>query len=175
MLRTGRAWKFGVGMALAAGAWACEAGMDNESPTIDTAIPEEATPSSTDTTAERTDAEITVADIVGEPETYYGRRVTLEADVDDVIGPRAFALDEDAPLAGGIDNDLVVLAREPLPTGALDDEWVDQRVRVTGTVARLDVVEIERELDWDLNPEIETELEDRRAVLIAESVSRVGQ
>lgn len=152
MIGIRRASKFGLAIALAATAWACDASTERDESTA-----------------------ISVADIVAEPETYVGRQVTIEADVDDVMGPHAFALDEDAPLAGGVDNDLLVLAREPLPTGAMDDQWVDERVRVTGTVARMDVVEIEREIDWDLNPEIEAEFEDRRAVLIAESVSRVSQ
>jgi len=121
------------------------------------------------------DADITVADIVGEPESYFGRQVTIEADVDEVMGPHAFSVDEDAPLAGGIDNDLLVLSKEAAGLQDLDDNWVDNRVRVTGTVGRVDATEIEREIDWDLNPEVEAEFEGQRAVLIAESVERVSQ
>ena len=43
-------------------------------------------------------------------------------------------------------------------------------MRVTGKVHEVSVVEVEREIGWDLDPEIEAELEDRDAVLIAESV-----
>ncbi|MGE4056462.1 MAG: hypothetical protein AB7F99_16865 [Vicinamibacterales bacterium] len=125
--------------------------------------------------ADANDSDITVADIVGEPETYYGRQVTIEADVDQVMGPSAFSVDEDAPLAGGIDNDLLVLSKEAASLQGLDDKWTDSRVRVTGTVGRVDTVEIEREIDWDLNPEVEAEFEGQQAVLIADSVERLAE
>ncbi len=125
--------------------------------------------------ADANDSDITVADIVGEPESYYGRQVTIEADVDEIMGPHAFSVDEDAPLAGGIDNDLLVLSKQAASLQGLDDKWVDNRVRVTGRVGRVDSVEIEREIDWDLNPEVEAEFEGERAVLIADSVERVSQ
>jgi hypothetical protein len=46
-------------------------------------------------------------------------------------------------------------------------------VRVTGTVGKMSVVEIEREIGWDLRPELEVEVEKARAVMIASSVQRV--
>lgn len=114
-----------------------------------------------------------VADLVSNPDRYAGRTVTVEADVEEVFGPMAFALDEDSPLAGGIDNDLLVLSREASKLEAIDDQWMDNKVRVTGTVGTMAVVEVEREVGWDLDPQLEAELEERTAVLIADSVTRI--
>jgi hypothetical protein len=117
--------------------------------------------------------EMRVADIVAAPDEYFGRTVTVTADVEEVFGPMAFALDEDAPFTGGIDNDLLVLSRQAGDLEAIDDQWLNNKVRVTGTVGRMTVTEVERELGWDLDPELEIELERAGAVLIASSVNRV--
>lgn len=119
------------------------------------------------------DGTIRVADIVANPAEYFGRTVTIEADVEEVFGPRAFALDEDAPFAGGIDRDLLVLSSEAGRLSDIDDQWLNNKVRVTGTVGRLSVIEVEREVGWDLDPELEVELEGAGAVLIASSVNLV--
>lgn len=119
--------------------------------------------------------EMRVADIVAAPDDYFGRTVTVTADVEEVLGPMAFTLDEDAPFAGGVDNDLLVLSREAGNLERIDDQWLNNKVRVTGTVGRRSIIEIERELGWDLDPELEIELERADAVLLASSVDRVDQ
>lgn len=116
-----------------------------------------------------------VADIVADPSKYMGQTVTIEADVDRVFGPKAFAVDEDAPLAGGIDRDLLVVGRNNANLQEMNDEWLNDKVRVTGTVGAVSVIEVEREVGWDLDPQIEAELEGAGAILLAESVSRVQQ
>ena len=116
-----------------------------------------------------------VADIVADPSKYMGQTVTIEADVDQVFGPKAFAVDEDAPLAGGIDRDLLVVGRNTANLQEMNDQWLNNKVRVTGTVGRVSVVEVEREVGWDLDPQIEAELEGAGAILIAESVTRTQQ
>jgi hypothetical protein len=90
-----------------------------------------------------------------------------------VHSPRAFSLDEDSPTAGGIDNDLMVLSPQAGSLSDIDDTWLNNKVRVTGKVGKLSILEIEQELGWDLNPELEIEVEKARAVLIANSVQRV--
>lgn len=116
---------------------------------------------------------VRVADIAGEPEKYLGQTVTVVADVEEVHSPRAFSLDEDSPAAGGIDNDLMVLSPQAGSLSDIDDTWLNNKVRVTGKVGKLSILEIEQELGWDLNPELEIEVEKARAVLIANSVQRV--
>lgn len=118
---------------------------------------------------------VRVADITGNLDNYLGRTVTVEADVEEVLSPFAFELDEDSPLAGGIDNDLLVFSRKSAGLADIDDQWLNNKVRVTGTVGRMSVVEIERETGWDLNPKLEAELEQVRPVIIAQSVERTGR
>ena len=115
-----------------------------------------------------------VADIVGSPDRYFGQTVTVVADLEEVHSPLSFSLDEDAPLRGGIDRDLLVFSPKAGNLSEIDDQWLNNKVRVTGKVGKLTVVEIEREVGWDLNPEIEAEVERAAAVIIATSVQRVN-
>jgi hypothetical protein len=117
---------------------------------------------------------VRVADLMATPDKYVGRTVTVVADVEEVLGPNAFTLDEDAPLAGGIDNDMLVLSKQANSLSDIDDQWVNNKVRVTGMVRKMSLVDIEREIGWDLNSELEAEFDRRGAVLIATSVSRVN-
>jgi hypothetical protein len=116
---------------------------------------------------------VRVADIQDHPDTYVGQTVTVVADVEEVHSPRAFSLDEDSPAAGGIDNDLMVLSPQAGNLRDIDDQWLNNKVRVTGTVGKVNVVEIEREIGWDLSPELEVEVGKAKAVIIARSVERV--
>ena len=116
---------------------------------------------------------VRVADIQDHPDTYVGQTVTVVADVEEVHSPRAFSLDEDSPAAGGIDNDLMVLSPQAGSLRDIDDQWLNNKVRVTGTVGKINVVEIERELGWDMSPELEVEVGKAKAVIIAKSVERV--
>ena len=100
--------------------------------------------------------------------------MTIEADLEEVLSSYAFTLDEDAPAAGGIDNELMVFSPKSAHLAGVDDQWLNNRVRVTGKVGRMSVVEVERETGWDLDPKIETELQTVRPVLIATSVERIG-
>lgn len=122
---------------------------------------------------EAAEGTVGVAEIAGDPDKYLGQTVTVVADVEEVHSPRAFSLDEDAPIAGGIDNDLIVLSPQAGSLSDIDDTWLNNKVRVTGKVGKLSVMEIESELGWDLMPELEVEVEKARAVLIATSVQRV--
>jgi hypothetical protein len=134
------------------------------------------TPTPTVTTTPMTGMEqgtVRVADITGNWANYDGKTVTVVADVEEVLGPRAFKLDEDAPLAGGIDNDLLVLSPRAGNLANIDDQWLNNKVRVTGTVRRFMTSEIEREIGWDLDRKLESEYEGKKPVLIATSVERV--
>ena len=115
-----------------------------------------------------------VADITGNPNAMIGKTVTVVADLEEVYGPRAFKLDEDSTLAGGVDNDLLVLGAKTGPFANIDDQWLNNKVRVTGVVQRMDVKNIEREIGWDLPPNLEAEFKDK-PVLIARSVERLNQ
>ena len=115
---------------------------------------------------------VTVGDITGDPNRYAGQTVTVVADVEEVLGPRAFKLDEDDALTGGIDNDLLVISPKADSLNDIDDQWLNNKVRVTGKVNKYTLVELEREIGWDLEPELEAEIERRGAVLVASAVAR---
>ena len=116
---------------------------------------------------------LSVEDVVKNVDRYIGQEVTVGGEVDEVLGPMAFALDEEAPFEAGIDNDLLVFYPKSAELADLDDQWLNDEVRVTGTVGKMSVVEIEREVGWDLNPKIEAEVEKQGPVLIAKRVERV--
>lgn len=161
-------------VALAMSAGACNQ-RSGDVETEDAAAAPDAAVGTTGTTDGAQDGATRVADIVAAPDRYFGKTVTVIADVEEVLGPRSFALDEDAPLRGGIDRDLLVFSRNAADLTDIDDQWLNNKVRVSGTVGRYSVVEIERELGWDLDPQLEAELERSGAVLIASSVQRVSR
>lgn len=118
-------------------------------------------------------ATTTVAAIQDDTDAWVGKTVTVVADVEEVWGPRAFSLDEDSMTTGGIDNDIAVLSPKAGSLANIDDQWRNNKVKVTGVVHRFVVVEIEKELGWDLDPKIETEIEVRKPVIIATAIERV--
>ena len=117
--------------------------------------------------------DVTVGTITGNLDNYVGKAVTVVADVQEVLGPRAFTLDEDDVLAGGIDNDMMVLSPQSGSLKPIENNWLKNKVRVTGVVHKIALVEIEREVGWDLDKKVEAELEDVKAILVATSVERL--
>ena len=75
----------------------------------------------------------------------------------------------------GIDNDMLVLSPQAANLTPIENNWMKNKVRVTGTVRALAVAEIEREVGWDLNRKIEAEFKKVKAVLVASSVERLQQ
>lgn len=114
-----------------------------------------------------------VAAIMDNPAAYIGKTVTVTSEVEYAYGARAFRLDDEAVLRGGIDNDLLVITRQPT-TAAVNDTWLTDRATVTGTVRNFVVAEIERDYGFDLQPEIETEFRNK-PVLIADSVRKIDE
>ena len=120
-----------------------------------------------------TAGEVTVGTITGNLDNYVGKSVTVVADVQEVLGPRAFTLDEDDVLAGGIDNDMMVLSPQSGSLKPIENNWLKNKVRVTGVVHRIVLADVEREVGWDLDKKIEAEMKDVKAILIATSVERL--
>lgn len=163
---------FIVGLSI--GAAACDRGYNEDETAMDRTPGATGTSGYGETDARSTSGEIRVADIMDEPTEYLGTTVTVVADLEEVYSTTAFALDEDAPFEGGIDQDIVVISRDAGRLTDIDDQWLNNKVRVTGKVGMVSVVEVERELGWDLEPEIEAELEHARAVIFADSVHRIS-
>ena len=160
-----------AGTFLAAG---CDRGSDSPpatpAATFIPAPPGAATPAATVAAVVPT---VSVADITTDWSKYGGKTLTVVADIEEVRGPRAFTLDEDSPLHGGIDNDLLVLTPLALAIRDLDDQWLRNKVRVTGVVHRFVAADVERLIGWDVDQRLEAEYEGKRPVLIASTVERV--
>lgn len=110
---------------------------------------------------ERNQQGATIEAVALNPTWYAGMTVTLEGEVEEVYGPGLFVLaNEDL-----FSDEIVVSSRSQtrLEEGA--------EVVVTGTVRAFTVVEMEREYGWDLDPQIEAELEGVGALLEASTVS----
>lgn len=107
--------------------------MGEAAPTDATAMPEATA------TSNMGDDQITVADLVANQDQYIGKTVTITEEIDQVISPTLFSVDEDAPLQGGIDNDLLVI-------GGQNDQQLgrDQLVTIVGTVQQFDQAAIEQ-------------------------------
>ena len=107
-----------------------------------------------------------VAQVTDEPMRFLGKRVMIRGEVGKVYNPRAFELEGE-----GIwwDDTMLVLTRAPISIGgemlAEDDE-----VTVSGVVNKLTVVDVERDIGWDLQQELEVKFRDK-PVLVADTIS----
>lgn len=101
---------------------------------------------------------------------YYGQTVTVQAEVEDVLGANMFTLDEDAILAGA---DVLVL----VPKGVTGNLIHDQKVTVTGKVRQFVEADLDKDYDWFDNGklvEVKTKVDWKtRPVIIADSVRTV--
>lgn len=101
-------------------------------------------------------------------ERYAGQKVAVAGEIQDRVGGASFVLE-----SGGIVNDEILVAVRKDAQGLEPSELAeDTDVVVTGTLRRVPVIEIERELGWDLEPELEIELEETKSVLVAERIER---
>ena len=110
---------------------------------------------------------ISAGKLAREAKSYYGKTVTVKAEVENVYDTRSFTLDEDSVFAG---PDVLVL----VPAGMTSALAHDQVVTVTGRVRPYVTAELERDFDWFKNgrivtskPEVDFET---RPVLVAESL-----
>ncbi|MEC4805223.1 MAG: hypothetical protein SAJ12_16400 [Jaaginema sp. PMC 1079.18] len=104
-------------------------------------------------------------DVTEKPDRYYGQRIAVQGEVEEILDTGTFTLDEEE-LFGG--EDLLVLAEGFTPE--LDD---DESVTVTGTLRPYVKAEFEEEynLTWDLDlqKQIEGEYENK-PVFVADGV-----
>lgn len=111
-----------------------------------------------------------VEDVAEDPNTVVGEQVELMGEVEEIISPNAFRLEEESGL---IDDDSVLV----IDVAATEPIEQDQEVRVIGEVRPLVITELEREYDltWDadIREQIEAEYEGR-PVVIAESTMLVA-
>jgi hypothetical protein len=84
---------------------------------------------------------ITAGKLARDARAYYGKTISVKAEVEDVLGPNMFTLDEDSLLAG---SDVLVL----VPRGLAGTLSHDQKVIVTGKVRQFVETELDRDYDW---------------------------
>ena len=110
---------------------------------------------------------VTARQIIENPSAYVGKVVTVSGDVEEIFGPRAFEMDSGLSV-----GELLVIGREPypaIPEAGNRAYVVGDVATVTGLVTMLVTAEVEREVGWDLTPEIEAEYSNK-PVLIAQNV-----
>lgn len=119
---------------------------------------------------EKAAATTTVDQVKEKPASFYDKPVRVTGEVDRIFADRAFDLEG---TGWAFNDNITVLTRTPVAFvgGALarKDELI-----VSGTVRRFVTAELERDLGWDLTPEIEVHLKER-PVLVAESIRKVGE
>lgn len=105
-------------------------------------------------------ASVTVSEIVDNPDAYLGQTVTVTGEVSDIIYEAGFLLSgSQLPSLG---NEIVVLYTEETRGITLHDH---KNVQVTGTVRRVDRVELERDYALDLHDDFYRDLADRTAII----------
>jgi hypothetical protein len=136
--------------------------------TIATGAAAERAPATMSASTDPAEGVVAVADITRSPEHYMGQTLVVQGQVDRVLGEQVFTLDEDAVVAAGIDNDLLVvgggLASRP------EDRSENSLVQVTGTLRPFDANALEQELGLTLEASVARELAGRPA-LYATSLS----
>jgi hypothetical protein len=85
---------------------------------------------------------VSVGDLEDHPSQYIGKTISVTGEVDDVLGPRLFKIDE--PNWADLDGEVLV----SIPTLLAAAVREDDRVTVTGTMKMATKADIEREFDW---------------------------
>lgn len=115
-------------------------------------------------------------EITSNPSQYYNRTLAVTGEIEEVLSPTSFTLDEDQ-LFGA--SDLLVLVANPRTTTGTANRPVNNAVKenetvaVTGVLRPLVVADLERDYDltWDLDLQKKLEAEySTRPVLVAQSI-----
>lgn len=111
-------------------------------------------------------------EVTKNPSAFYGKTIAVKGEVEDIVSPNSFRLDEDG-LDGVIDNkDLLVLNTAPGQT--VTD---NQKVVVTGVLRPFVLADFERDYDlnWDLTVQRKLEAEyTQKPALVTKSVFPVA-
>lgn len=115
------------------------------------------------------DIGVVLSEVANNPKVMWGRTVTISAEVDEIYGPNAMLIGNDALFVG---DKVLIVGATPLdglvtdpPGGPIRDDDV---VRVTGVVERFDVAALETRLGVDLA--VPPDGYDGTSVLVATSV-----
>jgi hypothetical protein len=115
-------------------------------------------------------AKVDLDDLEKNPAKYLGKALTVTGEVNAVLGPKLFEIDE----PNWADPDREVLVYTDAPVAALVDE--DDRVTVTGTL--MPFAEVKMERDWGysrLGPEVKARISTRPVLVAKHLVDAKGQ
>jgi hypothetical protein len=149
-------------------AFGCDRTMDDPPPRV--ASPERYSPEGENapTPAEVSGSARPVEEVAEHARAFIGQTVTVYGEVEDVRNDRAFDLERDDRIFGA---KIHVITRSPLRVEG-DALEHDDEILVSGVIREMIVADIEREVGWDLDPELEVEWRSE-PVLIASSIRRV--
>ena len=106
---------------------------------------------------------------------YLGQTVTVSGEIAEIYGTNAFKIGEDlwgedllvvVPQTASVSG-MTMAGEEVGAFGDLDREYV---IQVTGTVRQYVLTEVETEYGLDLDPTLETEVEEQEPMIVAESI-----
>ncbi|MDP9474242.1 MAG: hypothetical protein M3R38_00805 [Actinomycetota bacterium] len=164
-----RAWKLGVPLMVASGLFLAGCGAAEE-PAAE-ANPAETAPAANEEPESAGQAVgVSVADIVDDPEEFYGKNLTVSGLVGEVVGPNAVTI---GGQDGIFEEELLIVGAQPLPELAEGDAVeiaVDDLVQATGTLQEFAVPEFEEALGTELDDNLFGEYEGEPA-LQAKSVA----
>lgn len=115
---------------------------------------------------------LTANQIIENPSAYVGKTVTVSGDVEEIWGPRAFNMDSGASV-----GELLVVGREPFPNLADANNRayvINDVATVTGVVRMFVTADVEREIGWDLDPQIEAEFNGKPVLVVQKASFRAG-
>lgn len=97
-----------------------------------------------------------------------GKQVSVAGEIEEWLDARTFVLE-----SGGLFNDEIAVIVPPNAKG-MDVQRLreDTDIVVSGTVRSVPIIELERELGWDLDPQLEVELEGTKNFLVADRITR---
>ncbi len=112
-------------------------------------------------------ATVDLDELESNPEKFLGKTVTVEGEVDTVLGPHLFTIDEKN--WADPEREMPVFVAEPFAAMVR----ADAPVRVTGTVEKLPIARIDREPGLLGAPKVKAEIE-AKPVLVASEVTTIA-
>ncbi|MCG3115448.1 MAG: hypothetical protein LLH30_07175 [Candidatus Manganitrophus sp. SA1] len=107
---------------------------------------------------------VKMSEVTENPSEYIGEEVTIRGEIKETHGNQAFTLNEE----GLFGQDLLVIKDRSLTSGKADE---GDFVEVTGTVRRFSPNQVERDLGFELSPDVEAQASEGEAVIIAKEVT----
>ena len=121
------------------------------------------------------DERVNVTDILQSPNEYVAQTVTLEGEIERTLSTRMFVLDQKGTIVG---DEILVITENPVPQeaeGATVNPFNEaDQVTVTGTVNRLLIEEIERDLAIDLDQQTKDEFANRPVITASDVTVRLS-